>query len=90
MAWTKFGKKKDMPGGLWIKCESCGSMLFLKEFEARHRVCSNCGYHFTMPARERITLVVDEGSFEELHTKLVDSGALWIGVSASSKLATCR
>ena len=70
MAWTKFGKKKDMPGGLWIKCESCGSMLFLKEFEARHRVCSNCGYHFTMPARERIALLIDEGSFEELHTKL--------------------
>ena len=51
MAWTKFGKKKDMPEGLWIKCESCGSMLFLKEFEAKQRVCSNCGYHFTMPAR---------------------------------------
>jgi acetyl-CoA carboxylase carboxyl transferase subunit beta len=70
MAWTKFGKKKDMPGGLWIKCESCGSMLFLKEFEAMHRVCSNCGYHFTMPARERIALLIDDGSLEELHTKL--------------------
>ena len=33
MAWTRFGKKKDMPGGLWIKCESCGGMLFRKEFE---------------------------------------------------------
>jgi len=70
MAWTRFGKKKDMPGGLWIKCESCGSMLFLKEFEAKHRVCSNCGYHFTMLARERVALTADEGSFEELHTKL--------------------
>lgn len=70
MAWTRFGKKKDMPGGLWIKCESCGSMLFLKEFEAKHRVCSNCGYHFTMGARERIALTADEGSFEELHTRL--------------------
>ena len=33
MAWTRFGKKKDMPGGLWIKCESCGAMLFRKEYE---------------------------------------------------------
>jgi len=65
MAWTRFGKKKDMPGGLWIKCESCGAMLFRKEFEQRHRVCGTCGYHFTLPARERIALTIDPGTFEE-------------------------
>ena len=54
MAWTRFSKKKDMPGGLWIKCDSCGSMLFRKEFEQRHRVCQSCNYHFTLPARERV------------------------------------
>ena len=51
MAWTRFTKKKDMPDGLWIKCESCGTMLFRKEFEAKHRVCTSCGYHFTLPGR---------------------------------------
>lgn len=66
MAWTRFGKKKDMPGGLWIKCESCGAMLFRKEFEQRHRVCGTCGYHFTLPARERIALTADAGSFDEM------------------------
>ncbi len=71
MAWARFGKKKDMPGGLWIKCESCGAMLFRKEFEQRHRVCGTCGYHFTLPARERIALTVDPGSFEERWTNLV-------------------
>lgn len=70
MPWTRFGKKKDMPGGLWIKCESCGTMLFRKEFESKHRVCGSCGYHFTLPARERIDLTADPGSFEELYTKL--------------------
>jgi acetyl-CoA carboxylase carboxyl transferase subunit beta len=66
MSWTRFGKKKDMPGGLWIKCESCGAMLFRKEFEQRHRVCATCGYHFTLPARERIAITVDAGSFVEM------------------------
>lgn len=66
MAWTRFGKKKDMPGGLWIKCESCGAMLFRKEFEQKHRVCGNCGHHFTLNARERIALTTDADSFEEL------------------------
>ena len=76
MAWTRFGKKKDMPGGLWIKCESCGAMLFRKEFEQRHRVCGTCGYHFTLPARERIALTVDPGTFEEMWIDLQAHDAL--------------
>lgn len=71
MAWARFGKKKDMPGGLWIKCDECGAMLFRKEFEQRHRICSTCGHHFTLPARERIALTVDPGTFEEMWTNLV-------------------
>ena len=70
MAWTRFGKKKDMPGGLWIKCESCGAMLFRKEFEQRNRVCPNCNYHFTLPARDRVALTADAGAFEELWDRL--------------------
>jgi acetyl-CoA carboxylase carboxyl transferase subunit beta len=70
MAWTRFGKKKDMPGGLWIKCESCGAMLFRKEFEQRNRVCQTCNYHFTLPARERVAITVDEGTFEEFWVNL--------------------
>ena len=70
MAWTRFSKKKDMPGGLWVKCENCGAMLFRKEFEQRHRTCGSCGYHFTLPGRERVRLTADEGSFEELFADL--------------------
>ncbi len=70
MAWTRFTRKKDMPGGLWIRCESCGQMLFRKEFEAKHRVCGECGHHFTLPGRDRVALTVDPDSFEELHKSL--------------------
>jgi acetyl-CoA carboxylase beta subunit len=71
MAWTRFGKKKEMPGGLWTKCESCGSMLFRKDFEAKNRVCDTCGHHFTLPARERIALTADPGSFTELYPEMM-------------------
>lgn len=64
MAWSRFGKKKDMPGGLWIKCESCGTMIFRKDF-SQNKLCPECGHHFTLSATERIELTVDEGSFEE-------------------------
>ena len=76
MAWARFGKKKDMPGGLWIKCDECGAMLFRKEFEQRHRICSTCGHHFTLPARERIALTIDPGSFEEMWIDLVAQDVL--------------
>ena len=61
----RFTKKKDMPGGLWLKCESCSQLIYRKELESRGRVCPACGFHFTLPGRERVAMVVDEGSWEE-------------------------
>ncbi|HEU5424273.1 MAG TPA: acetyl-CoA carboxylase carboxyltransferase subunit alpha/beta [Nitrolancea sp.] len=37
----------------------------------RYRVCSNCGYHDTLAAPQRIELLVDAGSFEEFNRHLV-------------------
>ena len=92
MAWTRFGKKKDMPGGLWTKCESCGTMLFRKDFEAKLRVCGTCGHHFTMPARERIAQTADEGTFEELHIEMTAQDRLQFvdRVPYSDKLVATR
>ena len=92
MAWTRFGKKKDMPGGLWTKCESCGTMLFRKDFEAKLRVCGTCGHHFTMPARERIAQTAAEGTFEELHIEMTAQDRLQFvdRVPYSDKLVATR
>lgn len=63
-------KKKDMPEGVWVKCPSCGESLYDLTLQKNMRVCTICGYHFTLSARDRLTLVVDEGSFEEIDAKL--------------------
>jgi acetyl-CoA carboxylase carboxyl transferase subunit beta len=76
MEWSRQNKKRDMPGGLWLKCENCGQMIFRKELEARHRVCPACQFHFTLPARERIELTLDPGSFEEIAPNLVPEDRL--------------
>ncbi len=68
--FARLRKKKDMPGGLWLKCESCGQMIYRKELEEKGRVCPACDFHFTVPGRERIAMVLDEGSWKEVHADL--------------------
>lgn len=63
-------KKKDMPEGVWVKCPSCGESLYDLTLQKNMRVCTLCGYHFTLSARDRLDLVVDEGSFEEVDAQL--------------------
>jgi acetyl-CoA carboxylase carboxyl transferase subunit beta len=69
-------KKKDMPEGLWIKCPSCGESLFQEALLKNLRVCTNCEYHFTISAPERLASLVDEGSFQEMDTQLDSVDAL--------------
>lgn len=71
MPWTRFGRKKDIPGGLWKKCESCGELIFHKDLEKADLVCPECNHHFTLLGRKRIELTADEGSFEEHFRELV-------------------
>ncbi len=58
-------KKKDMPEGLCTRCEGCGQIIFNKQLSENLYVCSKCNNHFILDARERIKLLVDDGTFEE-------------------------
>ena len=46
-------------------CPSCGSHYRDDELAASFRVCTQCGHHFSVTARERIEQIADEGSFVE-------------------------
>jgi len=69
-------KKKDMPEGLWQKCPGCGSMLHQLELTENHRVCGKCEHHFSLTSQERIEMVADPDSFEEMHASLVATDPL--------------
>ncbi|MBI3625128.1 MAG: acetyl-CoA carboxylase carboxyltransferase subunit beta [Candidatus Rokubacteria bacterium] len=56
--------------GLWIKCDSCKEIVYRAEVERAGRVCPKCRYPFRISARERLALLIDEGSFEERDTGL--------------------
>ena len=55
----------DSVGKLWSLCYNCNSQLPKKDLEHNLMVCPVCDYHFRLSARERIKLVIDEGTFEE-------------------------
>ncbi len=77
MAWFKktkevrTDKKGKIPEGLWVKCDSCKEIVYKKEIDKNLKVCPKCNYHFRISARERLKLLVDEGSFVELDEGLV-------------------
>jgi len=77
MAWfrrTKKGiaaqQKKDLPDGLWLKCEKCGEIIYRRELERNHFVCTACGYHFRIRAHDYIQLLADEGTFREFNQNI--------------------
>jgi acetyl-CoA carboxylase carboxyl transferase subunit beta len=82
MAWFKKSKelkpdkKVKIPEGLWVKCESCREIIYKKEIDRNLRICPKCNYHFRISARERLKLLVDDGSFVEMDASLASSDPL--------------
>jgi acetyl-CoA carboxylase carboxyl transferase subunit beta len=78
MSWLKKKKtgittqdKKEVPEGLFIKCDGCGEILYQPELEAALWTCPKCGHHFRIPSKDYVGLLTDSGSFEELFTELL-------------------
>ena len=72
-----FGRqRKEFPSHLWTQCPTCGEMLFNKQLERNHNVCTKCEHHFRLGARERIELLIDRGSFTEHDVDLTSGDPL--------------
>ena len=56
----------DQPDDLWVKCKSCGQMIFHREYEQAHNCCSTCGHHAPIPPEARFAMTFDNGQFELL------------------------
>ncbi|HOU36682.1 MAG TPA: acetyl-CoA carboxylase, carboxyltransferase subunit beta [Candidatus Omnitrophota bacterium] len=69
-------KKKEIPDGLWTKCEECSEVLYNKVLDENLKVCPKCGYHFILAAPERLKMLVDEGSFVEFDPDMVSNDPL--------------
>ena len=78
MAWFRRSKeniatetqKKDMPDGMWTKCEQCGEIIHKKELEKNFYTCVKCNAHFRIGSKEYVEIILDEGSFKENDRKM--------------------
>ena len=61
----RFSKKREMPGGLWLRCENCNKTIYRKDLDDKVRVCPACSFHFTLPGKQRVESILDEGTWKE-------------------------
>ena len=57
-----FGSKKETADTLWVKCSSCGQMVFAKELADNLHVCPHCGHHERIGPALRFAHLLDPGS----------------------------
>ena len=62
--------KSSEPGGLWTRCDNCGTILYIKHLKENQCVCFACGYHLQMSSRERIKNLIDIGTWRPLDETL--------------------
>ena len=59
----KVNPQKDIPDNFWDRCPECNNMLFHAEIKASNFVCSHCGHHFRLPAKDRFDMLFDQGQY---------------------------
>jgi acetyl-CoA carboxylase carboxyl transferase subunit beta len=52
-------KESRVPEGLWVKCPSCGEVIYNKDLAATLSVCTKCAHHFRIGAIERLKMLFD-------------------------------
>ena len=60
----------------FLHCAGCKKTLFSVEFENNLRVCPHCGSHHRLPAKRRIEITFDPGTFNEMDLDLKSGNPL--------------
>ena len=82
-----FGKKKGIKNKnrdrydrvrklMWIKCESCGRLVYYKDYKANNYICPRCNRSFIMTPKQRFDLLFDDNSWEKFNLPSVSDDPL--------------
>lgn len=69
-------RKSDPSDTQWGRCPSCAEILPSSKVGEDHRVCPSCGYHYPMGLKDRMSLLLDAGSFEPQDVSYVTTDVL--------------
>ena len=69
-------RKRNVPEGLWTKCDSCQSVLYRAELERTLEVCPKCGTHRSIGARHRLDQFLDPEPRLEIGTEVAPKDPL--------------
>jgi acetyl-CoA carboxylase carboxyl transferase subunit beta len=58
---------EDSNKALWIRCEDCGVILYIKHLKKQHHVCMECGSNLRMNSTDRIENLIDPGTWRPLY-----------------------
>lgn len=62
--------KRDMPEGLWWKCDACGTPLHRKQLEEHAYTCLSCGHHFRIAPYKYFSILFDNEKYTEFDDRL--------------------
>ena len=68
--------KREMPDGLWRKCDGCGEIVYERVIQRNYWTCIKCGHHFMISGRDYINMLVDDGTFEEMDAHMTSDDPL--------------
>ncbi len=57
--------KREVPNGLWLKCNGCGEILYNKELAKNLWICEKCNYYFRISSKKYIEILTDEFTLKE-------------------------
>jgi acetyl-CoA carboxylase carboxyl transferase subunit beta len=69
-------EKPNIPSGMWEKCDKCNSMIYAEDLENSKFVCTTCGHHFRINAKQRISVFFDKHTFKEFWKDLKTTNPL--------------
>lgn len=69
-------QKKQIPAGVWTKCDKCEQIIYNKELEENLKICPKCHAHFRLNSKERIAQLFDPGTFKEFGASISPSDPL--------------
>lgn len=69
-------QKRNVPEGLWSKCDSCQTVLYRSDLEENVEVCPKCSHHNRIGARARLNALLDPENRVEIGSEVTPVDAL--------------